>query len=277
MLDGPPASISTKKDTDVPSVEAKLLVDCRCHLGECVLWDDQQNAVLFTSILDRKFYKLILSETGESVLESYDLDKMLCAFGLLDSRQTSTQQGESGDIDSPGYIVAWEDGFQLYGLEHNKPLSPMSSGEPVNRSGLPDRLNDGRVDPSGRRFVCGGCAASPEAPLKVYKCEYDSIAKGLKHSVILDRILTTNSICWSLSGEEMYIADSPSKTIRKFEYDVEKGTVQNGEILHSKMFGFPDGCVTVSYWIIFEVLFGISSTIFPLVLLRPCMISVLDR
>ena len=246
LLDGPPAVISTKEGTSVPSVEARLLVDCRCHLGECVLWDDQQNAVLFTNILDRRFHKLRLAEKGETVLESYGLDKMLCAFGLLQTPITSTEETRGEKTANPGYIVAWEDGFQLYDLENNKPLGSMSIGETVNRNGLPDRLNDGRVDPSGRRFVCGGCAASPEAPLKVYKCEYDSFTKGLKHSVILDRILTTNSICWSLSGEEMYIADSPSKTIRKFEYDVDKGTMQNGEILHSKDFGFPDGSVVDS-------------------------------
>ncbi len=246
LIDGPPAVISTEENTAVPSVEARLLVDCRCHLGECVLWDDQQNAVLFTSILDRKFHKLRLNENRETVLESYCLDKMLCAFGLLEATALSTQEGRGDETASPGYIVAWEDGFQLYDLENNTPLGPMSTGETVDRYGLPDRLNDGRVDPSGRRFVCGGCAASPEAPLKVYKCEYDSLTNGLKHSVILDRILTTNSICWSLSGEEMYIADSPSKTIRTFEYDVDKGTMQNGVLLHSKEYGFPDGYVAVS-------------------------------
>ena len=226
LLDGSPASISSREGA-VPSVKARLLVDCRCHLGECVIWDNRQNAVLFTSILDHKFHKLVLSKNDNTKLESYTLDKMLCAFGLLDASQ--------------GYIVAWEDGFQLYNLEKRIPLGPMSKGEVVNRSGLPDRLNDGRVDPSGRRFVCGGCAASSNAPLKVYKCEYDSAINGLKHSIILERILTTNSICWSSSGEEMYIADSPCKNIQKFDYNLDEGTIENGKVLHAKKCGFPDG------------------------------------
>lgn len=233
LLDGPPEAIS--KDTQVPSVKARLLVDCRCHLGECVLWDDRQNAVLFTSILDKSFHKLVLSKN--TTLESYRLEKMLCAFGLLDGPSIK----DDDKTTNPGYIVAWEDGFQLYNLEEGKPLGPMSQGEVVNRLGLPDRLNDGRVDPSGRRFVCGGCASS-EVPLKVYKCEYDS-EKGLKHSVIYDEIRTTNSICWSPSGDTMYIADSPSRNIRKFDYNLEEGTMDNGKVLHTKEFGFPDGYV----------------------------------
>mmetsp|Transcript_12907 Transcript_12907/g.25837 ORF Transcript_12907/g.25837 Transcript_12907/m.25837 type:complete len:331 (-) Transcript_12907:70-1062(-) len=234
---------------------ARLLVDCRCHLGECVIWDDRQNAVLFTSILDRKFHKLILSDDTENVqLESYELPKMLGAFGLLDVDVRSKDNDNDNDNDNkhhPGYIVAWEDGFQLYDLERGTAIGPMSRGETVNRSGLPNRLNDGRVDPTGKRFVCGGMAASPDLPLKVYKCEYDydsstSTAQGLKHSVLYDKILVTNSICWSLSGKEMYLADSPCRNIRKLEYDLKEGTISNEKVLHTKRTGFPDGSVVDS-------------------------------
>ena len=247
LIHGPPASISSKEDNpSVPSVKARLLVDCRCHLGECVIWDDRQNAVLFTSILDRKFHKLVLSNDGNASLESYELNKMLCAFGLLDTNRLSPLDDAGGDHQeqmNPGHIVAWEDGFQLYDLERGRALGPMSQGEVVNRAGLPDRLNDGRVDPTGRRFVCGGCAASSDHPLKVYKCEYDSATKNLKHSVLYDQIRTTNSICWSLTGEEMYLADSPCKNIRKYDYDLEEGTIANEKVMHTKQHGNPDGYV----------------------------------
>jgi len=246
LIDGPPASISTGDNQSVPSVKARLLVDCRCHLGECVIWDDRQNAVLFTSILDRKFHKLVLSSDDNTTLESYKLNKMLCAFGLLDTPFPSLDDDSGRQEDmNPGYIVAWEDGFQLYDLERGRALGSMSQGEVVNRAGLPDRLNDGRVDPSGNRFVCGGCASS-DAPLKVYKCEYDSTTKDLKHSVIYDKIRTTNSICWSLTGEEMYLADSPDRNIRKFDYNMKDGTMVNEEIIHSKKYGYPDGSVVDS-------------------------------
>ena len=246
LIHGPSAQIiqsNEENQSGVPSITARLLVDCRCHLGECVIWDDRQNAVLFTSILDRKFHKLILSDDNENVkLESYELPKMLGAFGLLNVRE------DNNNKHHPGYIVAWEDGFQLYDLEQRKVMGPMSRGETVNRSGLPNRLNDGRVDPTGKRFVCGGMAASSDLPLKVYKCEYDSSTKGLKHSVLYDKILVTNSICWSLSGEEMYLADSPCRNIRKLEYDLKEGTIRNEKVLHTKRTGFPDGYVRC-YWL----------------------------
>lgn len=247
LIEGPPAPIvSNEHNPGVPHTKARLLVDCRCHLGECVLWDERQNAVLFTSILDRKFHKLVLSSNDGGKLESYDVPKMLCAFGLLEedprSLPLSENQGEDREKNTrQAYVVAWDDGFQLYDLERGTALGSMSQGETVNGSGLPDRLNDGRVDPTGKRFVCGGCAASSDQPLKVYKCEYDSTLQGLRHSVIYDTIQTTNSICWSLTGEEMYLADSPHKNIRKFEYDLEEGTISNGRVMHIKQYGFPDG------------------------------------
>ena len=232
LIDGPRAKLLECGPQSVPSVEARLLVDCRSHLGECCLWDDRQNAVLFTSILDRKFHKLVLSIDGDTKLQSYNLNKMLGSFGLLEDM-------------NPGYIVAWEDGFQLYDLERGKALSQMSQGEIVNGSGLPDRLNDGRVDPTGQRFVCGGCASS-DSPLKVYKCEYDPAAKGLRHSVIYNKIQTTNSICWSNDGQKMYLADSPHRNIRQFDYNLREGTICNEKVIHKKEYGFPDGSVVDS-------------------------------
>mmetsp|Transcript_8201 Transcript_8201/g.9093 ORF Transcript_8201/g.9093 Transcript_8201/m.9093 type:complete len:367 (+) Transcript_8201:330-1430(+) len=259
LIEGHPANIEEESNQGVPYTIARLIVDCRCHLGECVIWDDRQNAVVFTSILERKFHKLVLAsyDDGSSEkLQSYELPKMLCAFGLLQTSLTSFDDNND-DINNdnnhhiqnnnnPGYIVAWEDGFQVYDLEGGKELSLMSRGEVVNRSGLPDRLNDGRVDPTGKRFVCGGCAANSESPLKVYKCEYDSNSKTLTHSVILNNIVVTNSICWSLDGNEMYIANSPCRTIRKFVYDQKAGNISNEQLMHTKRTGFPDGSVVDS-------------------------------
>jgi L-arabinonolactonase len=119
----------------------------------------------------------------------------------------------------------------------------MSQGEVVNREGLPNRLNDGRVDPTGRRFVCGGYAGSPNFPLKVYKCEYDGIEKTLKHKAIMNEIRTTNSICWSIDGKTMYLADSPTKQIDQYNYHLESGDISHRRLLHTKEFGYPDGSV----------------------------------
>jgi L-arabinonolactonase len=237
FLNGPRATLNE----DQISVTAQLIVDCRCQLGECILWDDQTQEILFISILDRTFHKLKLVGNNDnnnnkdplSLLATYQLPKMVGAFGLLESPP------------EPGaYLVGWEDGFQLYNFETNRPLSEMSTGESVNPLGLPDRLNDGRCDPTGERFICGGCAANAAGPLKVYKCEYNSDAKRLEHEPIIDSIQTTNSICWSIDGRTMYLADSPELNIHQYDYNTSTGSLSNKRHFHDKPTGFADGsCV----------------------------------
>jgi L-arabinonolactonase len=228
LLQGPSAPLNE----DQVSVTARLLVDCRCHLGECVLYEDRTNMILFISILDRTFHKLDLDTPSSSELQTYRLPKMVGAFGLL---ETPPEAG--------AYLVAWEDGFQLYNLETNTPLGDMSQGEAVNPLGLPERLNDGRVDPTGRRFLCGGVAGNA-GPLKVYQCEYNAQAKQLQHTPVVDAIRTTNSICWSLDGKTVYLADSPTLQIHQYDYDIDNGTLYNKRHFHDKSTGFADGsCV----------------------------------
>jgi L-arabinonolactonase len=155
---------------------------------------------------------------------------MVGSFALL---ETPPEQG--------AYLMAWEDGFQIYNVETNQPWSEMSVGEPVNPLGLPDRLNDGRCDPTGKRFICGGCAGHPNSTLKVYQCQYNASQQRLEHTPIVDSIRTTNSICWSLDGKTMYLADSPDLKIHQYDYDMETGTLSNQRHLHNKPTGFADG------------------------------------
>lgn len=225
FIDGPRATLND----DQVSVTAQLIVDCRCQLGESVLWDDRTEDILFVSILDKTFHKLSLANNTTGLV-TFSLPKMAGSFGLLENPP------ERG-----AYLFAWEDGFQIYNVETNQPISEMSLGEPVNPLGLPDRLNDGRCDPTGKRFICGGCAGNPDSTLKVYKCEYNSIQWRLEHTPIVDSIRTTNSICWSLDGNTMYLADSPDLKIHQYNYDVSNGTVSNKRHLHNKPTGFADG------------------------------------
>lgn len=174
---------------------------------------------------------------------------MIGAIGLLEYGNGGTcsddsSQNHQGDGDGrsgSGYLVAWEDGFQLYDIEGGRALSRMSRGEVV-----PLRLNDGRVDPTGTRFVCGGCASPTSGPLKVFKCEYDHETHELWHTPVVDEIRVTNSICWSLDGKTMYLADSPTQQIHKLDYDLDTGLLSNKQLLHTKPTGNPDGSVVDS-------------------------------
>ena len=229
IFNNPPPSFEVGGSTD-----ATRILDSYNILGECILFDDLRNEVVWTDIDGKQFHRLSLDTSKHSIIE---LPKMLCAFALR-------PKGEDG------YVFAWEDGFQLYDVDQGKELSDMSEGEDVNPSKLPTRLNDGRVDPTGKHFICGGHYGDvKDMYMKVYKCTFrgdneNGEQKKLVHEAIVDKIQTTNSICWSNDGQTMFLADSPTRTIFKHDYDQENGTLSNERPLRTLDIGVPDGsCV----------------------------------
>jgi len=228
-------------ERSVPPIEAgktlhaERIVNCSCELGETILYDDNTNSILWTDIYGLRFHRLDLSVGSHTVT---DLPKMLCSFALRTESEI-------------GYLCAWEDGFQLYDIENRKAVSGMSSGEEVNPSGLPTRMNDGRTDPEGKRFIAGGYNGDIEGMyMKVYKCELQggdassTASPTLQHTALIDKIQVTNSICFSTDGDTMYLADSPTKKILKYKYDQETGDVSDKQTLRTADIGVPDGsCV----------------------------------
>lgn len=210
------------------SATAKRILDSHNKLGECIIYDDQMNEVLWTDIDGKEFHSLNLSTGSHSVKQ---LPKMLCAFGLRE--------------EGPGYIFGWEDGFQLYDVANGTALSEMSEGEDVNPHKLPTRLNDGRTCPSGKRFICGGYYGDIEGMyMKVYKVEMSNGSSGdlkLSHESIVEKIQVTNSICWSPDGKTQYLADSSTATIFKYDYCLVNGVLSNKEVLRKNDVGVPDG------------------------------------
>jgi L-arabinonolactonase len=210
-----------------------LVANVHCQLAACVLYDDVNDAILWTDILGQRFHQFPLSGGGNSNVVTRDLPAMLCAFALRPP-------------DLPGHLCAWEDGFQLYDLDTGVALSEKSLGEEVCPAKLPSRLNDGRVDAQGKRFICGGFYGDVAGnKIKVFKCEYNRDGKELCHEPILDDIEVTNSICFAPpeNGNTMFFADSPTKKICAYEYDVVTGNVSGKRLLHTVTEGVPDGSI----------------------------------
>jgi L-arabinonolactonase len=242
-----PWSIITAQHEDF--VTARLIVDCHCLLGEGVLFDDKKHAVLWTDILASRFHVLQLNydEPTRVVFSTFELPKKLCSFGML---QEDGCNDTVDDDDSMPLLFAWEDGFQLYDVAKQKELSAMSVGEDVNPDKRGSRLNDGRVDPSGNRFIAGGYYGGVAGiKMKVFQCEMKSKdgSSSLVHEPIVDEIEVANSISWNLDGSIMYLADSPTKQISSYRYDLSTGKISDKKVVFQKAVNepsVPDGsCV----------------------------------
>ena len=251
-------TVDVSKDT---SATATLLLDTQSLLGEGIIYDDVKNEIVWCDILGKKFHKLDM-KTGTHT--SYQLPhRMIGSFGLLSTSTSTTTTKDDNEDDKQkydgAYLVAWEDGFQIVNLTTMEELTPMSvgvnNGEVVNPIGLPTRLNDGRCDPTGKHYICGGYFGELDnVTMKVFSCQWkdnnddndaDATSKTTKtttnsktliHEPILDNIKVTNSLCFSPDGNTMYFADSPTKEIVAYDYNLDNvdGQTTTTDLLSNK-------------------------------------------
>jgi len=217
FLEAAPTADVSKETT----ATATLILDAQSELGEGIVWDDLQKEVVWCDILGSQFHRLAL-ETGKH--QSYQLPLKIGSFGLL----------TPSDKYKGAYLIAWENGFQIVNPTNLEKLTPMSEGESVNPEGLPTRLNDGRCDPKGKRFICGGYYGDIEKfRMKVFACHWkDETRTALMHEPVLTEISVTNSLSFAPNGKTLYFADSPTKQIVAYDYDAEAET--NDKVLSNK-------------------------------------------
>jgi len=195
----------------------KLLhvLEVQNQLGECVLWDTRVGEALWIDIVGARFW--CWAAGGEPI--SYPLSERPGSFALT---------------ETPGrYLGAFESGFAWF-----EPLSgAFELVAPVTAAHAHLRMNDGRVDRAGR-FWAGSMAEAAGAPLgSLWRYERDGAATGFLHDIRIP-----NALCWSLDGMRMYFADSPSHSIRVYEFDAEHGLISPPQIFTTTADGIhPDG------------------------------------
>jgi sugar lactone lactonase YvrE len=104
---------------------------------------------------------------------------------------------------------------------------------------LPEnRFNDGKCDPAGRYWA--GTMSLTDQPSKgaLYQLEADHTVKRLIPDVSI-----SNGLAWTSDGGTMYFADTPTRQIAAFDYDLVTGDVNNRRtVVHiPEDQGFPDG------------------------------------
>ena len=180
-------------------------VDCRCFLGEGIVWWADRRALAWTDI-ERS--TLWMHDAGES--RNWKLPKRLASF-------TPNRSG--------GLLFALEDGIFRADFDDSEPgglrLAHLADIEPD----LPTtRANDGRADRSGN-FVFGTMNQEKgHAPIGSF---YQwSTRSGLRR-LDLPNVGIANSICFSPDGGTMYFCDTPQAKIMACDYDADSAGVSN--------------------------------------------------
>ena len=199
-------------------MKANLLIDARNTLGEGIQWNADHRRVWWTDIHGKALWSC--DADGGSV-ETLALDERLCCFAF--------------DAENK-MIAAFADGIYRWDVETDR----RGRIAPFEADLANTRMNDGRCDRQGR-FLAGGIDEVDLSPISSVT-RYD----GETTETILTGIRCTNSICFSPDGTWMYFADSPTRTIQRFAYDIESGALGEGTVFATVDQGkaVPDGsCV----------------------------------
>ena len=199
------------------SSQAEIVVDGKNELGEGVVWSSAHGEVQWTDILGRRFWTY--SPSAGATRSVAPPDRLAC-FAPLGG--TSLLAGFAG-------------GLEVFDLKSGarRPIAAIEPDRPTTR------VNDGKLDRRGR-LVFGTMDEDPNGarPIgQVYAYE-----GGTSPRALVSGVRIANSIAFSPDGRRMYFADTPTKIIRCYDYDLDSGDL-SGERTFATVEGpgFPDG------------------------------------
>ncbi len=197
-------------------MQAELVLDARCGLGEGPVWDEREGRLLWVDILAGRVH---LWSAGTGVVETMEAGEPAGAVALR----------ERG-----GLVLALAGGFALAD-RFGEAVRPLASYE---GAGPGIRMNDGKCDPAGR-FWAGTMALDfRKGAGSLYRLDPDG-----RVTRMLDGVTISNGLDWTDDGARMYYIDSPKRTIDVFDFDLEAGVMANRRTLVEipEEAGVPDG------------------------------------
>ena len=196
----------------------ELIADARAELGEGPLWDVAEQRLYWIDSLGARVH---------------------CCEGDGASPRSWSVPAHIGSLAlrrSGGAVVALRDGFYTLDFATGgcRKLVDPDPGKPRIR------MNDGKVDRQGR-FVAGYMDYEERDPI----CALFRLDPGGKVEKLDDGIVCSNGPCWSPDGRTFYFADTYTREIWAYDYDLESGMASRRRVFCSfpacGLKGLPDG------------------------------------
>jgi len=196
-------------------------IPCANKLGEGVQWNPKDQSVYWLDIIDAKLFRYQLASQN---LQHWSLPERPGCFAFAK--------------DEPRLLMALASGFAWFDLNTGecewiaKPEAHI----------VGNRSNDGRCDRQGR-FWMGTIVDerhSPEQAAGLYCLDHN-----LQVTQHLSGLQISNALCWSPDGRWLYHADSPTRTLHRYDFDCDSAQLSNQySLLQTPESVDPDGaCV----------------------------------
>jgi sugar lactone lactonase YvrE len=185
-------------------VMPEILVNERALNGEGPSWDMENHLLYWVDIPNAKIFVYNPYTNHNRVI---NLSNHFSSIGTVAPRQSG------GLIFAPDRKIAALD----LRTEQVTILGEVERNVPENR------FNDGKCDPAGR-FLVGTMKNNPDGEPggSLYIMEADLSVRKL-----LGGLHISNGMGWSPDYTQFYLADSASKVVWAFDYDLKKGAISN--------------------------------------------------
>lgn len=201
--------------------EYEVIKDYKCLLGEGPVWDYENKCLYWLDCFNKRIFRL----NPDGNTREYEVPQIIGNFNLK---------------KGGGAIAALQDGIYDMDLKTGE-LKQICSPDkdPEN-----NRFNDGKCDAAGR-LIAGtmskgaNISAEEATPTgSLYKINSDGSFETLRTGVS-----NSNGLCWSADNKYLYYVDSPTQSVVRYDYDLEKGTISNETTIveFALSEGMPDG------------------------------------
>ncbi|MBS7544675.1 SMP-30/gluconolactonase/LRE family protein [Ancylobacter oerskovii] len=200
-------------------IQARLIVDSGCEIGESPLWDAARGALYWVDIPAGTVFRLKVADGG---MDRWNFDAPVGSLGLARSGRLVVAVGGTVRLFEP------ESGHHAL-LAEVEPRFPEF------------RLNDGKVGPDGAFWV-GSMHDVPPDRQRPDACLYRVSADGRVERRI-EGLKVSNGLAWSGDGRTLFHSDSRGPWIDRWDFDAADGTLSNRRRLRelSEAEGRPDG------------------------------------
>ncbi|MFD2165033.1 SMP-30/gluconolactonase/LRE family protein [Thalassotalea euphylliae] len=193
------------------------------ELGEGIQWHALSQSLWWTDIHNSKLYSY--SPSADQISVFHMPDRVGC-FAFTPTKSV--------------LIVAFAKGIARYHLE-TKEITWLSKPEQHNPG---NRFNDGRVDRNGS-FWAGTLVE--DAKQSIENAKLYQLNQDLTYSPRLTNIQISNGLCFSPNGELVYHADSPTRSIYRYEITASGDLTAKTRLAITPEGVYPDGaCIDVN-------------------------------
>ena len=180
----------------------KIISDKRCIIGEGPIWNEFEKKLYYTNGFGNEICILDIY-TGK--LEVRPVKTGVAAFAFTKDNRLIVSRADDG----------------VFILNKDDTTTPLYDTSKLNIK----LANDMKVGPDGRIYVgtqSGKRAGvSDEVDGKLY-----SIDKNGEVRVLLDNLILSNGLDWSMDEKFFYHTDNPTQTIKEYTFDKKTGNIE---------------------------------------------------